>query len=107
YLRQLEAAAAAEGLGDRVRTRCADFRGLEDLPGSVDLLWSEGAIYILGWIEGLTRWRPLLRNGGAMALTECTWLTDARPAEAAAFWREGYPAMGTVTSNCEAARRAG
>ncbi|MCI0671461.1 MAG: class I SAM-dependent methyltransferase, partial [Myxococcaceae bacterium] len=107
FLRQLEASAAAEGLAHRVRTRCADFGALEEPAGSVDLVWSEGAIYNLGWEAGLSRWRPLLRPGGAMALTECTWLTDAPPAEAAAFFREAYPAMGTVASNCEVARRVG
>ncbi len=107
FLRQLEAAAAAEGLEHRVHTRSADFGALTDAPGTVDLLWSEGAIYHLGWAGGLARWRPLLRDGGAMALSECTWLTDAPTAELAAFWREAYPTMGTVASNCEAARRSG
>ncbi|HEX8440921.1 MAG TPA: class I SAM-dependent methyltransferase, partial [Archangium sp.] len=87
--------------------RRADFGALEDAPGSVDLLWSEGAIYILGWAEGLRRWRPLLRPGGLLAVTEVTWLTDSRPEEATAFWREAYPSMGTVTSNSAAAREAG
>jgi len=107
FLATLEAAAAAEGLGHLVRTRRADFGALKDEPGSVDLLWSEGAIYVLGWEEGLRRWRPLLRPGGLAALTEATWLTDARPAEAVAFWQEAYPSMGTVASNVAAAVAAG
>jgi serine/threonine-protein kinase HipA len=107
FLKQLEANAAARGLGHLVRTRCADFGALEDAPGGVDLIWSEGAIYILGWGEGLRRWRPLLRPGGVMAATEATWLTDSPPAEAADFWREAYPRMGTVVSNSAAARAAG
>jgi serine/threonine-protein kinase HipA len=107
FLKELEEAAAREGVGHLVHTRCADFGALEEPPGSVDLLWSEGAIYILGWSEGLRRWRPLLSAGGRMAVTEATWLTDARPAEAEAFWREAYPSMGTVASNCAVAREAG
>lgn len=90
-----------------MRTRQADFGALEDSPGSYDLLWSEGAIYNLGWAEGLRRWRPLLRPGGFLAATEATWLTEERPSEAAAFWREAYPSMGTVASNSEVARSAG
>lgn len=107
FLARLDAAAAAEGLTPRIHTRCADFGALEDPPGSYDLLWSEGAVYRLGWAEGLRRWRPLLRPGGLAALTELTWLVDEPPEEAAAFWREGYPAMGTLAANTAAARGAG
>jgi serine/threonine-protein kinase HipA len=107
FLRGLEEAAAREGLGHLVQTRCADFGALDDPPGSVDLLWSEGAIYILGWAEGLRRWRPLLRPGGHLSVTEATWLTEDRPPEAVAFWREAYPPMGTVASNCAVAQAQG
>ncbi len=107
FLARLESDAAARGLGQLVRTRHADFGALEDAPGSVDLLWSEGALYHLGWAGGLRRWRPLLRPGGLLAATEATWLTDARPEEAVAFWREAYPTMGTLASNVAAAREAG
>ncbi len=107
FLASLERSAAAQGLGHLVRTRQADFGALEDAPGSYDLLWSEGAIYNLGWAEGLRRWRPLLRSGGFLAATEATWLTEDRPSEALAFWREAYPSMGTVESNSAAARAAG
>lgn len=107
FLASLERSAAEQGMGHLVRTRLADFGALEDAPGSYDLLWSEGAIYNLGWAEGLRRWRPLLRSGGLLAATEATWLTEDRPAEAVAFWREAYPSMGTIASNSEAARAAG
>ncbi len=107
YLAELEAEAERQGLRHLIRTRCADFGQLEEAPGSYDLIWSEGAIYILGWAEGLKRWRPLLASGGQMAVTEATWLTNTPPAEAVAFWREAYPTMGTIDSNTAIAREAG
>jgi serine/threonine-protein kinase HipA len=107
YLAELEAEAGRQGLRHLIRTRCADFGQLDDAPGSYELLWSEGAIYILGWAKGLERWRPLLAPGGHLAVTEATWLTATPPAEAVAFWREAYPTMGTVESNTAIAREAG
>jgi cyclopropane fatty-acyl-phospholipid synthase-like methyltransferase len=107
FLAELEAAAAARGLTHLVKTRAADFSALDDPPGSVDLLWSEGAIYVLGFAEGLRRFRPLLHPGSAAAVSEATWLTDDPPKDSAAFWREAYPSMGTIASNSEAAERAG
>ncbi len=107
FLRRLEAEAAARGLGHLVHTRCADFGALEEPPGQVDLLWSEGAIYHLGWGEGLRRWRPLMRPGGVLAITEATWLSDSPPAEIVDFWHQAYPGMATVASNTALARQAG
>lgn len=107
FLDALAERAAARGLAHLVRTRRADFGALDEAPGSVDLIWSEGAIYHLGWAEGLRRWRPLLRPGGRIAATELSWLGEARPPEAAAFWAAAYPTMGTVASNTAAAEAAG
>ncbi len=107
FLDQLDAAARERGLAHRVETRCADMGALELPPGSVDLLWSEGAIYLLGFEDGLRRWRPWLAPGGLAAVTECSWLGEARPDEAAAFWRAAYPAMGSVGDNLARAARAG
>jgi len=109
FLAHLARIAEAAGLADRITPRAADFGALEDTPASVDLIWSEGAIYHLGFAEGLRRWRPLLRPHGRIAVTELTWRAppDARPAEAVAFWHEAYPAMTSVAANLTAAESAG
>lgn len=73
---------------------------------SFDALWSEGAIYNIGFEAGLRSWRRLLRPGGVIAVTEATWKTDTPSPEAAAFWQE-YPAMQTIAENCAAVARAG
>ena len=64
-----------------------------------DLIWSEGAAYLLGFREALTNWRRLLRPKGCLVVLECTWLTDDPPADVAAFWAEAYPGMATVATN--------
>lgn len=107
FLEQLQARARERGLDAFVETRRQDMGALSLPDASVDLLWSEGAIYHLGFGPGLRRWRPLLAPGGVAAVTECTWLTDARPAEIARFWGEAYPTMGTVLENRAAAEAAG
>ncbi|MCY1018073.1 class I SAM-dependent methyltransferase [Pyxidicoccus sp. MSG2] len=107
YLDQLERDARARRLDAFIETRQADMAALDVPAGSVDLLWSEGAIYHLGFGPGLRRFRPLLAPGGLAAVTECTWLTDARPAEAARFWTEGYPTMGTTPENRATAEAEG
>lgn len=107
FLRDLERAARAEGVADLIETRAGDMTQLDLTPASVDLLWSEGAIYIVGFEEGLRLWRPFLKPHGAIAVTEATWLRQDPAEELRAFWADAYPAMGTVEENIARARRAG
>ena len=74
FLDALRAAADQRGLGQLIEVRCADMAAPGVAAGSIDLLWSEGAIYLLGFEEGLRLWRPLLADGGcAAAVSECSW----------------------------------
>lgn len=107
FLAEVGERAAAAGLGGLVTTVEADFADPPFAPGSMDLLWSEGAIYNLGWTEGLRRWRPLLAEGGLLAATEISWLVDKPRPEAAAFWTSAYPAITTVGANRRIAEEAG
>jgi SAM-dependent methyltransferase len=107
FLDQLRATAAERGVGHLIEPRCADMAAPGVPAGSVDLLWSEGAIYLLGFESGLRLWRPLLAPGGRLAVSECSWLTADPPAEAAAFFRAGYPGMAGIEQNLGRARAAG
>jgi SAM-dependent methyltransferase len=107
YLAQLEAAARRAGLADRIEAIEGDMGALALEAGRFDLVWAEGAIYLVGFDRGLAAWRPLLRPGGSLAVTELSWLTDAPPPEAAAFWAAGYPAMRSVQANLDALAAAG
>lgn len=107
FLAEVRERAAAAGLGGLVTTVEADFADPPFAPGSMDLLWSEGAIYNLGWIEGLRRWRPLLADRGLLAATEISWLVDQPHPEVAAFWTSACPAITTVGANRRIAEEAG
>jgi SAM-dependent methyltransferase len=106
FLEQLRTSAQERGLQDLIEIRCADM-GAPGVPaGSIDLLWSEGAVYLLGFEKGLRLWRPLLAPGGCLAASECSWLCADPPAEAVAFFREGYPDMAGIAENIGRARAA-
>ncbi len=97
----------AADLGERVRTVPADMRALPFPDARFDLVWCEGAAYIMGFDAALESWRRLLRPGGSLVLTEASWFRDDPPAELAEFWAEGYPAMRSVEQNQDAARAHG
>jgi serine/threonine-protein kinase HipA len=107
YLQELRDAAAREGLGDRIDTRCWDMADLPIEPGTADLIWSEGAAYNIGFENALRLWRPLLKPSGALALTECSWLTESPDEALRAFWDAAYPEIGTVDVNRERAEAVG
>jgi len=107
YLDQVSAGVERHGLGERIKLLQADMQQLAFAPASFDLVWSEGAIYIMGFERGLRAWRSLLRERGSVAVTEATWLKPDPPRELAAFWNEGYPAMQDVAANLDVLRSAG
>ncbi|MHA3980555.1 class I SAM-dependent methyltransferase [Halovulum sp. GXIMD14794] len=81
---------AARFAGDpRVTARSGDMLAA---PGPFDLIWSAGAVYMVGVTEALRAWRGALAPGGRVVFSEIVWLTDMPPREAAIFWR-AYPAM--------------
>ena len=92
YLEQLRRRAIVAGCSDRIATVHGDMSALDLRPGVFDLIWCEGAAYIMGVPAALRAWRPLLREGGRIALTEAVWLRDDPPPEVRANWAE-YPAM--------------
>lgn len=95
------------GLSDRVKGIVG---AMDDLPfehESLDLIWSEGAIYNIGFERGLTEWRAYLKADGHVAVTECSWLTAERPDEIRNFWMLHYPAIETIAKNVARMQRAG
>ena len=107
YLDQLHARAEAAGLGDRIEIVAGDMTALPVPPGSFDLIWSEGAAYVMGFAEAFTAWRAFLKPAGCIAVSELVWLDPDPPAEAAAFFAEEYPAMTDVETNLETVRSSG
>ncbi len=93
FVEELNRRARSLGIGDRVEARVGDMRRLDLAPGTFDLIWSEGAIYAMGFEAGLRAWRPLLAPGGHVAVTEVCWTKTNPPGECAAFWAEEYPAI--------------
>ncbi len=96
YLEELRRRAEAAGLSGRIQTVLKDMRTLTKDDGPFDLIWSEGALFIVGFREGLTTCHSLLTPGGGLAVSELCWLRPDPPADCRQFFSEGYPAMTDV-----------
>lgn len=107
FLDDLARRARQAGLGEHITPLKQSMFALDFPAASFDLLWSEGAIYIMGFEAGQRAWKHLLKAGGFLAVSELTWLQPHPPAEIAAYWGREYPAMKSLPENLEIARRAG
>mgnify|MGYP000197516691 CR=1 FL=1 len=96
FIRIFNENAMRLGLGDRVQGITGDMAALPFEDESLDLIWSEGAIYNIGFGRGLTEWRRFLKPGGYIAVTEASWFTPERPEEIENFWNSEYPFIDTV-----------
>lgn len=93
YLKELQKRASSAGLEKRVLIKQCDMSKIPFTPGSFDLIWAEGSAYIMGVPNALIAWKPLLKKGSYIALTELVWLTESPPSKAADFFKEEYPSI--------------
>jgi ubiquinone/menaquinone biosynthesis C-methylase UbiE len=107
FLDELNKASRAAGFSDRIRTLEASMDALPFGEGEFDLIWSEGAIYNMGFEAGLQAWRPFLKSGGWLAVSELTWFTATRPSEIEEHWNREYPGTAMASENFNLLERNG
>jgi SAM-dependent methyltransferase len=107
FLKRLQWRAGKKDIAHRVRTHCMD---MSDIPGvfpTIDLLWSEGAAYNIGFANALTTWAKAIKPNGFAVVSELCWLGEHVPAAVTEFFRAGYPEMRSVQQNIAIAEEAG
>jgi SAM-dependent methyltransferase len=86
------------GLGHRVVPQIGDMADLRFPDESFDVIWSEGAVFIIGFGQALSTWRRLLRPQGHMVVSELCWLRNDPPAAVREFFAsEGADAADFAT----------
>ncbi|MBE9051838.1 class I SAM-dependent methyltransferase [Nostocales cyanobacterium LEGE 11386] len=106
YVDELKQKVLQKGFSDKIAVINADMSALNFPHTTFDIIWTEGAIYIIGFENGLKQWRPLLKQGGYLAASELTWLKPHPPSELKEFWHVGYPAMQSIEGNLQIIRNS-
>lgn len=99
--------ARAAGCSGRIETRAGSMDSLPFTAESLDLIWSEGAIYNMGFTAGIEAWKAFLRPGGVIAVSEITWLRPDPPDEIRRYWNAEYPEIATASEKFAVLERAG
>lgn len=86
FLDAVNEKAKEDGTAGRIKTVCASMDSLPFDPGQFDLIWSEGAIFIMGFEQGLAAWKPFLKKGGYMVVSDAAWFESNPPEELVRWW---------------------
>ncbi|WP_328824572.1 MerR family transcriptional regulator [Thalassotalea algicola] len=95
-LDSLSTLLANKGLASKVTTKCESMTALTCDKNAFDLIWSEGAAYIMGVESALTSWKNYLHDEGYLVFSDLVYTTTSPNKAAKAFWENEYPDMQTV-----------
>ena len=99
--------ARTTGLSDRINTLVCSMEELPFADDEYDVIWSEGAIYNMGFGKGVNAWRRFLKPGGILAVSEITWTTGTRPEELQTYWDTNYPEIATASEKIAVLEKGG
>jgi len=102
YLDEMFRRAEAEGVAGKITPCLSDMAALEAEEGAFDLVWSEGALFCMGFRKALAACHRWLAPGGVMAVTELCWFNPEPPAECRQFFTEMCPEMMDVSGTLSA-----
>ncbi len=98
FIEVLKGNAENEGLSKKINPLVCPMENLQFDDEEYDVIWSEGAIYNIGFEKGINDWRRFLKPGGLLVVSEITWTTSDRPSEIQKYWEAEYPEIDTASS---------
>lgn len=98
FLDELRSRAHAEGVADRINTLDCSMDALPFPDEEFDVIWSEGAIYNMGFESGVSAWKRFLKPGGKLVVSEITWLSANRPPALQSHWEREYPEVDVASA---------
>ena len=99
FVEVLKANAENEGLTNKIDPLVCSMDNLQFDNEEYDVIWSEGAIYNMGFENGVNDWKRFLKPDGMLVVSEITWTTNDRPSEIQRHWTTEYPEISTASSN--------
>lgn len=93
-------------LNDRVQIEKSSMTRLPFQNHSVDMIWAEGSIYIMGFQNGLRLWKKYLKENGIIACSEVSWLSEPS-VENYTYWNERYRQIDFIENKLDIIKKSG
>lgn len=107
FIKRLKNKIAEKKISERVQARVGDMAAPGISPGSIDLIWSEGALYSIGIANALSVCEKMMRPGGYLVFTDAVWRRENPPPEVKQSFDLDYPGMGRAADVLEIIDKAG
>ncbi|WP_337956477.1 class I SAM-dependent methyltransferase, partial [Butyricimonas sp. An62] len=107
FLEKLKENSAKENTTANIKTLSASMDKLPFEKEELDIIWSEGAVYNIGFKNGINYWKEFLKPGGILAVSELSWTTNCRPKGLEDFWTGEYAEMDTIAGKIRVLEEAG
>lgn len=107
FLDVLKERAESSEVSDRISAHACSMEHLPFAAEEFDIIWSEGAIYNIGYTQGVAEWKRFLKAGGLLVVSEITWLTDSRPAELQQHWDGEYSEVDVASAKIRILEKSG
>lgn len=91
--------AKKEGLDDRVIAKNQSMLEMDFKNNTFNIIWSEGAIFVMGFQNGLKKSNELLKNKGYFVVSEAVLLLPTLPKPLREFWDKEYPDIKDIKSS--------
>lgn len=91
--------AKAEGFDKRIIPKNQSMLKMDFNNHTFDIIWSEGAIFVIGFQDGLKKCNQLLKNKGYFVVSEAVLLLPNLPKPLKKFWDGVYPEIKDIKDN--------
>lgn len=107
FLDKLMEQARNEGLGKKITPKNLSMLDMNFDKNTFDIIWSEGALYFMGFQNGLKRCQQLLKDKGYLAVTELVYTVSDPPNAVVEYFKVEYPDIKNIESKIEIIKNEG
>ncbi|MFC1856896.1 class I SAM-dependent methyltransferase [Thermodesulfobacteriota bacterium] len=99
--------AKKQRLDEKITQKNMSMLDMDFKEETFDIIWSEGALYFMGFQNGLKRCHQLLKDKGFLALTELVYTVPNPPKAVVEYFASEYPDIKNIEANIEAIKKEG
>ena len=107
FLNKLTQRAKKEGLEEKITAKNMSMLEMDFADKTFDIIWSEGALYFMGFQNGLKKCRNLLKDNGYLAVSEFVYLVPEPPKEVVEFSTNEFSEIKDIKGNIELIQNEG